>query len=392
MHTATSAEDAPIRLCEIVNNFDLGGLEKVVLSLLDSLDPERFEVSVVCLKGAGALYDRVKLPRERVLILGADPSRPARRVDVSALLEIRRFLAARRIEVVHAHNFAPLIYGGIAARGLFPRPRVVYSEHNQVNSASERDLAKFRWYSRLADQVVTVSADLRRVLIDKLHVTRPVGVIRNGIDSRPFRTASGASVRRELGILPHEFVVGTAAVLSKQKGMTHFVEAARQLLVRFPAARFVIAGDGPLRGVLEAQATACGLGDRMVFAGYRSDMPDVIDSFDVFVLPSLWEGLPLVLLEALCLGKPIVATDVGGNREIVAPGVHGLLVPAGDPCALAEAIFRVGSEPTLRATAKREGPERFRESFSLDAMTASYATLFSTIVRPPGSQSRLSLS
>ncbi len=298
----------PIRVCQVVNNFDVGGLEKVVLSLLDAIDPKAFELSVICLKGPGKLYDRVHVPKERALVLQSDKpvSLGLARLDLGSIRAIRRFLLEQRVDVVHTHNFAPLIYAGAAAHTRLHRPRVVYSEHNQVNSASKRDLWKFRGYARLADEVVAVSSDLASILRDRLGVTRPIHVIKNGIDARPFRSPSGARVRKELGFGADTFVFGTACVLSKQKGITHLIEAAKRVVPTLPDVRFVVAGDGPLRAELESEARASGLGDRMRFVGYRSDIPDVLDSFDAYVLPSLWEGLPLALLEALCLGKPIV--------------------------------------------------------------------------------------
>ena len=131
----------PIRVCMVVNNLDVGGLEKIVLSLLGAIDPDRFELSLVCLRGPGKLHGEVRLPRERVLVLQGDNplNLGFARVDLDSLQRLRKFFREMRVDIVHAHNFAPLIYGGLAARTLAPRPKVVYSEHNQVNSASPRD-------------------------------------------------------------------------------------------------------------------------------------------------------------------------------------------------------------------------------------------------------------
>ena len=370
---------SPIRVCMVVNSLDVGGLEKVVLSLLGSLDPSRFEVSLACLKGEGKLFSEALVPPERRLVLQSDRVKNfgLARVDPFTLVALRRFFRERRVDIVHAHNFAPLIYGGLAARSLgLHRPRVVYSEHNQVNSASERDLQKFRLYVRLADEVVAVSDDLKRILQGKLEITKPVRVIHNGIDDARFATASGTRVREELGIRPDEIVIGTAVVLSKQKGITYLVEAAKEVTRRVPLARIVVAGDGPLRQELMAQAEAAGLGDRMLFPGYRKDIPDLLSSFDIYVLSSLWEGLPLALLEALRLGKPIVCTRVGGNSEVIEDGVHGYLVAPKDPAQLADRLVRMAEDAPLRERIAVLSPERFREHFSLAAMTRQHEQLF----------------
>lgn len=372
----------PIRVCMVVNNLDVGGLERLVLSLLGSIDPSRFELSLACLKGEGKLFPQVELPRERCLVLPSDHVLDLKvvHVDPSTLVGLRRFLRDRRIDVVHTHNFGPLIYGGLAARSLLRRPRIVYSEHNQIHSASPRDLAKFAWYVRLADQVVAVSNDLERSLRQKLHIKRPVRVIHNGIDDRRFEGISGIAVRREFGIGDDEIVFGTAVVHSKQKGLTHLLSAARKVLDAVPRARFVIAGDGPLREDLVREARDAGLSDRVIFPGYRSDIPELLASFDVYVLPSLWEGLPLALLEALRLGKPIVCTTVGGNPEVIVDGVHGHLVPPADPEALAAALVKTANDEALFVRARTESPQRFREKFSLAAMTRKHEDLYRELV------------
>lgn len=368
----------PIRVCTVVNNFDVGGLEKVVLSLLNSLDPARFELSVACLKGEGKLFGDVPLPSDRRLVLSSD--RPSRigpvSVDVGSLRALRQFFRDQRADVVHVHNFAPLTYGGLAARSIPFGPKVVYSEHNQVNSASPADLRKFGIYVRLAHRVVAVSKNLQDILEEKLHVARPVEVILNGIDDRRFAEADGGRVRAELGIAPDEVVIGTAVVLSEQKGITYLIEAAKSVLERVPKARFVIAGDGPLRVQLEQQVAKAELGDRFRLVGYRRDIPDLLSSFDVYVLPSLWEGLPLALLEALRLGKPIVCTRVGGNAEVVEEGVQGWLVPPREPRALADRLIEVASDPGFRTRASASGQKRFFDHFSLASMTQAHELLY----------------
>lgn len=375
----------PIRVAMVVNNLDVGGLEKVVLSLLSSLDPVRFEPHLVCLKGEGKLFGDVALPPERRLVLRHERvvNLGVARMDPGALWEMGRFFRERRVDVVHAHNFGPLIYGGLSARiGGRPgsRPRVVYSEHNQVNSASERDLQKFRWYVRLADRVVNVSEDLQRTLGGKLGVRVPMQVVHNGIDGRRFEGVSGEAVRRELGLAPDDVVFGTAVVLSKQKGIPHLLDAIPSVLAAVPRARFVVAGDGPLRAELEAAARAKGLEGRVLFPGYRRDVPQLLSAFDVYVLPSLWEGLPLALLEAMALGRPIVCTSVGGNPEIVRDGENGLVVPPADPGALAAALSRVGNDEALRAAMRSRNTERFRDHFSLASMTRAHEALYERLV------------
>ncbi len=366
----------------VVNNFDVGGLEKVVLSLLRRIDTDAFVPYAVCVDGPGKLFADVPLPKERILVLdkkGAKKFGPFS-FDPSVLTTMAKFFFANGIRVVHAHNLAPLVLAGLAARLVMPRPKVVYSEHNQIYSASDTHAARFKHYVKLADRVVAVSYDLERTLARRASLTKNVQVIHNGIDGKRFtRDESAISrIREELGVAKDEFLVGTAVVISKQKGIIHLLGAAEQVLARDPKVRFAIAGDGPLRKELEERAKP--FGDRVKFLGYRSDIPHFVSALDCYVLPSLWEGLPLALLEGLAIGVPLVATTVGGNPEVIVPGENGYLVPPKDETALADALLRVKEGgPAFAAEVRARGRGRFERAFSEEAMTRAHERLFDAL-------------
>ncbi len=369
----------------VVNNFDVGGLEKVVLSLIRTLDRTKFEPFAVCVDGRGKLFDDLPLPPERVLVLDKSGARKLGpfTFDPSVLTRMARFFFEHDVRVVHAHNLAPLVFSGVAARLVFPRPRLVYSEHNQIYSASETHAKRFAYYVKLADHVVAVSEDLQRTLARRVGVTEHVSVIHNGIDGKRFTRDEGAiaRIRAELGVAPDEHLVGTAVVLSKQKGIVHLLGAAQRVIARDPKVRFAIAGDGPLRAELEQHAATLGLGDRVRFLGYRSDIPQFVSALDTYVLSSLWEGLPLALLEGLAIGVPLVATTVGGNPEVIVEGENGYLVPPKDEEALAEALLRVKAGGAGFAQAVRaRGRARFDTCFSEQAMTRAHEALFSSLL------------
>lgn len=367
-----------IRLCMAVNNLDVGGLERFVISVLRNLPRERFDLSLICLSGKGKLFSQVDLPASSCLVLDKDPVvRGWERAKVPLLLRrIVEFLRDRRVDILNVHNLAPLIYAGGAARLLRSGPRVIYTEHNQIHRANALARRRFRQYARLSHTMITVSHDLERTLVDKVKVPRPVETIHNGIDGSAYGHPSDGSVRRELGIDRRAFVFGTAVVLSEQKGIGYLLDAAKIVLAEEPTIEFVVAGDGPLRNDLEAKARREGLGSKVRFVGYRSDIPALIASYDVYVLPSLWEGLPLALLEALAQGLPVVASAVGGNPEVIEHGVNGLLVPPGDSRALAESLLRVHRDPELVRRARAANPQKFAARFSVDAMIRSYVRLF----------------
>ncbi len=366
----------------IVNSLDVGGLEKVVINLIRHLDRDKVVPYLVCLDGPGKLFAEAGLPSDRCLVLKKRPLNLGLiHVDPSFVLTIRKFLKANEIDIVHVHNFGPLVFGGGAARLIArKRPRVVYSEHNQVNSASDKTLARFRWWVRLADQVVAVSHNLQSVLLDRLKISRPVQVIHNGIDGALFTSGDDREqVRAELGVGPDDFLIGTAVVLSEQKGIRYLLEAAQRVLGAAPAIKFVIAGDGPLKNELGDLARTLGLGGSVVFAGYRKDVPRLLSGYDLYVLPSLWEGLPLALLEAMSLGKPIVATRVGGNPEIVEHGTNGFLVPPKDPRALADALLTAYRDRAQAPRMKVANQQKFAAEFSVQAMCRQHERLFAAL-------------
>jgi glycosyltransferase involved in cell wall biosynthesis len=376
-----------IRVCTVVNNLDGGGLERVAIELMRGLDRTRFELSLICLDGRGRLFGAVDLPRDSVLVLHKrTTARLGMNVDVDVIWRIRRFLADRQIDVVHAHNLAPLTYAGAAARTLRHRPRIVYTEHSGGRAVAARTAGRARrmrtaLYLRIPDLVVAVSIDLSRWLRDILHRSERLVVIHNGIDATGYETFDAAAVRQSLGIPARAPVVGTVASLSTPKNLQLLLMAAAEVVRSLPQCRFVIAGDGPQRDALRAQANALGLDNHLLFLGYRPDVSAILSALDVFVLSSAWEGLPLVLLEAMAAGKPIVSTDVGGCREAVVDGVNGTLVPPGAAAALATAIVRYCTDGEQARRAGGRSRERYVEHFSVDRMLARYEETFCNLAQ-----------
>jgi len=367
----------PARVAFVVNNLDVGGLEKVVISLLTKLDRMQFDPQLICLNGEGKLFCEAKLASEATLVLEKrERSYLGLNLDLSALAAIRQFVRQRSIRLIHAHNAAPLIYSGISSRTLSRRPHVIYTEHNQIYSASDTAKKKFRFYLKLADSVISVSHDLANALRLSAGWRRPIEVIHNGVDGQIFGMGRREKVRAELGVGDGTFLVGAGVVLSQQKGISYLIEAAQRVCARCPRAMFVIAGDGPLRSELETLGQQSGLGARLRFLGFRNDMPEFIAALDLYVLPSLWEGLPLALCEALAVGKPIVCTKVGGSSEVVVDGVNGYVVPAADPLALSAAILKVSEEPALSEMYSKCNRSRFEQHFSDHAMIAAHEALY----------------
>jgi glycosyltransferase involved in cell wall biosynthesis len=242
----------------------------------------------------------------------------------------------------------------------------------------------YRLVARRAFRMVAVSRDVGRYLTASLGVRGAVETIYNGIDTaRLVRPEGRARLRAELGLGPHQPVVGAIGNLFPVKGHTYLVRAAARLAARFPDLTVLLSGRPLLEAELTAEARALGVERQVRFLGFRDDVPALLDAMDVFVLPSLSEGLSMSLLEAMAAGKPVVATDVGGNPELVVDGQTGLLVPARDPEALAVAIGRVLGDRALAARLGDSARRRVLGEFGVDRMVARYVGLYDTMLADP---------
>ena len=179
-------------------------------------------------------------------------------------------------------------------------------------------------------------------------------------------------------------MVGSLGRLHPQKGFSDLLTAFAQVRQRIPSVRLFVAGDGELRDDLEAQARSLGMAAVVTFAGVRADVSEVLAALDVFVLPSLWEGMPNAVLEAMASGLPVVATAVGGTPEVVVDGVTGLLVPPQDPGALAQAIGHLLRDPDLRRRMGRAGRRRVEEHFDVRETVRQVESLYETLLREKG--------
>lgn len=234
---------------------------------------------------------------------------------------------------------------------------------------------KRRLVSAAVDRYIAVSDENA----DRMRSTfglRPgmIQTIPNAVDLSHFDTSGGP--RSEDGSDEGRPVVLTIARLAEQKGIRYLLDAASSV----PEADFLIAGDGPDRQALESRAHQLGLAERVRFLGFRDDIPGLLAACDVFVLPSLYEGFPLSILEALGVGKPVVASAVGGIPEVIQDGRTGLLVPAGDPGALADAIRRILNDSADARAMARAGQELVRENYSVEAMVRTVSTLYDELL------------
>jgi len=374
-----------IRVMQVIDSMHIGGAENAVVHLARGLDRRRFEVSLRCTNMLGVLADQLVSEGVDVELAGTDRRSKLRYFTPWFLW---RAISRWRPDVVHSHGTPGLLHTGpLAAIGAAP-PWVHTFHYGNYPLANAREMAAERLFAREASQLVAVSEVQRHSIIR--HHRVPAGAIEtviNGVDAN--RAVTDAAVRaerrREFGFADDAIVVGCVAVLTRQKGITHLLAAARQLIADDPRIHFLIAGGGPLEAALREESHALGLDGRVVFTGWRQDNLALLSALDVWVMSSLWEAMPLALLEAMAARRPIVVTDVGDNRMVVDGGACGLLVPAADPGAIAAAVRQHLHDPAAARAMAERAHSRFRAHFTTRQMLDRYEAIYSRLAGPVSS-------
>lgn len=302
--------------------------------------------------------------------------------DIGRLPQFIGALRAERPTVFHAHLTWPLSckYGLVAA--LLARvPAIVATAQLYLEPPRKRSVhAQLRLIAAGVDRYLAVSHEVAGQLCDVLRIPdRKVQVVHNGIPMSSFNSPANASLRARLAQAAERPIILTTARLEEQKGLRYLLEAATQL----PEAVFVLAGEGSERSRLEAQAKELRIADRVLFLGYTENVRGLLEDCDLFVLPSLNEGLPLSILEAMAACKPVIATSISGTAEAIVNGESGLLVPPADSTALATAIRTLLSNPSLAQRLARAGKTRVQQ-FSADRMVQRIMQVYDELINRSG--------
>ena len=365
------------RVLHLITSFEIGGTERQAVELLKRLDEKRYDVRLAVLRNEGPFYIQIEARFPDV------PEFPLTSFyDVNAVKQLaglRRLMRQEKIDILHAHDFYSSFIGGAAAR--LSGVRVIASQRHL--KLSDRRVHKWgtRMIHRLANRILVNSEAIREHIID--HEGAQPGkivVIRNGVSPVISNTNARRELGRDLGLDTNAAIVGIVARLQEVKGHRFFIEAAAEVLRSRSGAHFVLVGDGPLRTEIEQQAAELGITDHVRLLGDRSDVSRLIAGFDLLVLASLHEGLPNAVMEAMAAGVPVVATSVGGTKELIADGETGYLAPPADSSALAERIlFALGDEEHregIVSTARR----RITSAFGIERMVDSVETLYDELM------------
>jgi glycosyltransferase involved in cell wall biosynthesis len=321
------------------------GVKRLFAWMIPRFDRERFDVSLVSLRKKDVSEETLESFGVDITYLHKSKFDPA---TLPALLKV---IDRKQIDVLHLHGYGATTFGRLA--GAIRRLPTILHEHANLTDTP--------WFQKVADTALEPVTDIALavsqstadfVIKARRIPARKVKVVYLGVPLEEFsRDRSDDEIRaarEELGIAPTDFAIGTVTRLHESKGNAYLVDAARQVLQQRPQARFFVVGEGPLREPLEQQARALGLGDRFVFAGFVKDIPRVVSAFDVSVFPSLWEGTPLTVFEALAMGKAIVATDADGLVDVLTHERDAIVVPRRNAAALAAGLIRTIDEPQTR--------------------------------------------
>jgi glycosyltransferase involved in cell wall biosynthesis len=368
-----------IKLLTMLTSFQIGGTERQVTNVSLGLDTTRFDLHLACMRNFGELKKEIeKAPRIH---------RPV--FDIGSLYSFRTFREAGRlaryirsnaIQVVHAYGLYPNLFAVPVAR-LAGAKIVIASirDCGDILKPWQRWLQKI--ICRLADCVLVNADAIRESLISQGYRPDNISVIRNAIaQPKTMNLEESSGIREELGLTASVPLVMVLSRLNRMKGIEYFLDAASIVAAKLPETRFLIVGDGGIRQELESRATCLGLAGKIVFTGFRTDVPRILSEVSLSVLPSLSEGLSNTLLESMAWGVPVVATRVGGNTEIIEDGVSGLIVPPRNSAMLANAMTTLLKNPALASSFGVAGKRRIAEVFSLKRSVREIEHLYQKLI------------
>lgn len=357
----------------------LGGSEKHVIRLASGLRKRGYQAGITCFFQEGSLASEVRDEGIPLVCLKAPGG-----WGPAASLRLFEWLRSNPVDILHTYLFGFHLFAGLPAR-LAGVPVILSSRRGRAVTHWQK--RRERWLDHLGnlfvDRVVCCSRESAQWTLEheKIQPDKVV-TIHNGIDESWFSPRPPSlAIRRQIGIPDDALLVGTVANFSPEKGYPDLIAAAASVLKINPRTWFLLVGAGPLQEEIRRRAGSIPEHGRIVFAGYRSDVGDLVNAMDIFVLASVIEGFPNVLLESMAMARPVVATRVGGIPELIDSGENGLLVPPRDAEALAQAILSLIADRDRAARMGIQAREKIKKSFSRDRMVDQYEALYLSLLR-----------
>jgi len=368
-----------------IENIYFGGGERAFAQIINGLDKEKYEAYVACLP-CGEFTERIKRSAKIV------PFDLRNRFDFTKIFQLVKIIKQKNIEIIHSQGGRADFFARVAAR-LASVPAVVSTIAMPVEGFDVGSIKKIiyivldRFSERFVDRYIVVSEALRKRLIEKHKIpSKKIVKIYNGVeidsDARCLMPDVRKKIMQEFMIPENVMLAGTIGRLVWQKGLLYFIQAIKEINARWKMqdVKYLIVGEGKERNNLEQKIKNLGLDDKVIFTGFCSDIKEILYSLDVFVLPSIREGQPIALLEAMAMETPIVATDIEGVNETIVDGITGILVPPKNPSALAEAIVCLLKDKKKAQEMGQAGRMVVEEKFNLKDKMEQHNRLYETII------------
>lgn len=362
-----------IKICHVVDELSIGGLEKNLLNIALNLDKKKYQSQVWCLKKKGDLAK--DLENEGILVKPFDFSG---RLRISQLWKLIRELKREDFQIIHSHGIFPAIWAALAAVPAGIPVRIAHCQ-NLYEDVSRRTRIKFKFLSFFTTGIIAVSEAVKDSLVEHLGIKPAIiTLIYNSAEkTKMFEPQEKGIVRRGLNIKEEDIVIGYLGRMQEHKGLQYLIEAIFNLQSFIPNLKCLFVGDGPFKRELELKVEALRLKDKVVFTGLRKDVENFLSIIDIFVQPStLKEGLPLALAEAAGMGLPLIATNIGGNAEIVINGENGFIVTEKNAQGLAEKIQYLIENQQARKRMGENSRKLWQEKFNLRKMIEEIEGLY----------------
>lgn len=373
-----------IHVMQVTFGMGIGGMERVIMDLCRYMAPDRYCFTICCVSVRGLLADQMEAEGVRVIFC---PNQ-TRLAKYLRGIELSRIFQESDVQVIHTHHTTAFVHGTIGAH-LAGSPILINTDHCKNYPIEKRWMMLEKVASFTADEIVAVSHHTRDELIRYEGIAPDkISVIHNGINIKLTRNESLGVLRNEFGIDADELVIGTVGRIEHQKGLDLLLEAAPYVIKRFPKTKFLIVGGGSKLDELRRQCLQLRISDHVIITGWRTDAVDLIRLFDCFVSTSNFEGMPMVLLEAMSLAKPIIAMAVGGVPEVVEDGITGQLVRCRDPEVLSHVLLGLIADRPLAARMGQSGRIRYEKHFTAQVMADAYEKLYRKYLGERGIGSR----
>ena len=362
-----------INLLHVTYDMHIGGTEQVIKNLVEATDRSLFNTSILCIESPIGPFGEMLSDQG----FHIDSLSRKQGFDVKLIFEIRKYIISNNIDILHCHQYTPWVYGVLAS--ILTGVKVIFTEHGRFYP--DRSSWKRRYINPLlvllTSHITAISKATKQALVDFEFIPdSKIDVVYNGIAELDTKLSETQQFRTQLKIPDNHLILGTISRLDPIKNHQLLISSFARILKNHPKSTLLIVGDGELRSDLENLVSHLGIENNVIFTGFQSRPVAYLDLMDIFLLPSLSEGTAMTLLEAMCLSKACIVTDVGGNPEIIEDKVNGLVVPSNDEDSLVAACDSLMQDSDLRKKLGIEGRTRFENKFVIGCMLNSYQNIY----------------